>query len=106
MRYLVSSKSGQSHLRDKLVNEDDYTNSADEATQEGPAQDVIQKAKSEEAANENECASHARDNASNLGIAPAVIVVCSALFDVLTHNFANEERARCFWAYNHLWTGA
>lgn len=89
VRHLVSSQSGKPHLRNELIHENDNTNSADEASQKGPAQNVVQEAKSKEACDENESTSHARHNASNLSIAPAVVVAGGSLLDVFTHDFAN-----------------
>jgi len=104
--YLVSSQSCEPHLGNELVYKDDYTDGADEAAQEWPAQDIVQETKSKEACDQDKGTSHARHDASDLGITSAVVVAGSTLLDVLTHDLAYEEGARCLWTNDHLRTGA
>jgi hypothetical protein len=106
MRHLIGGQACEPHLGNELVYKDDNTNGANEASQKGPAQDVVQEAESKEAGDKNEGTGHACHDASNFGIAPAVVVVGSTLLDVLTHNLADEERARRLGTDYHLRTGA
>lgn len=89
VRHLVGRKSRQAHLRNELVDKDDHTNGADEASQEGSAKNVVQEAKSEEARHQNEGSSETRHNAGNLSIPSTIVVSGCALLDILTHDFAH-----------------
>jgi len=106
MRDLVSREPRQTHLRNELVDKDDHTNGADEASQEGSAKNVVQEAESEEARYQNEGASKTRHNASDLSIPSTIIIPSCALLDVLTHDFAHQQRTWRFGSDNHLWAGA
>jgi hypothetical protein len=68
MRYLVGSEPCQPHLGNELIDEDDYTNGADEASQEGTAENIVQEAESEDTSDKNECSSQTCHDASNLGV--------------------------------------
>jgi len=104
--HLISSQSCEPHLGNELVYKDDYTDGADEASQKGSAQDIVQETKPEEACDKDKGTGHARHDASDLGISSTVVVAGSTLLDVLTHDLAYEEGARCFGTDNHLRTGA
>ena len=72
MSYMLSSKARKTSFGNQLVDENNDNDSTDEASQERPAQHVIQKSQTEEASNEDEGTSHACDNSSDLSIQPAV----------------------------------
>jgi hypothetical protein len=90
MRDLISSQSRKPHLRYELVNEDDNTNGADEASQEWPAKDIVQKAEPEDTCYQDECSSQACDDACDLGIPPSIVVSCCTLLDILAHYLSHQ----------------
>lgn len=105
MRDLVSSQSGKAHLGDQLIHEDDYAYGTDEAAQEWPAKDVVEKAKTKQASNENECASHTCYHASYLSIQGPVLIFGCPPFDILPDDLSSKQRSWGFRPNDHLRTG-
>jgi hypothetical protein len=106
MGYLVSGQSCQPHFRNELIDKDDNTNGADEASQEWPTEDIVQEAEPEDTGHKDKRSSQACHNASNFGVSAPIVVPSCALFDILAHYFTNEERTRRFRPDNHLRAGA
>ena len=106
VRDLIGSQSCEPHLGNELVYKNDYTDGADEASQKGSAQDIVQETESEEAGDKDESTGHACHDARNLRIASTVVVAGSTLLNVFTHDLAYEEGARCLGTNDHLRTGA
>jgi hypothetical protein len=70
----VCSSSIQAHFRDKLVDENNHTDSADEPTQERSAKHRVEETKSAESGCENDSARKASDHACYLSVLPACFV--------------------------------
>ena len=102
MGHLIGGELRQSHLGDELIYEDDDANGADEAPQERPAEDVVEKAKSKDARCQDEGTGQASDDAGDFGVLPSVFIARVVFVDVFPNNLAGQKRARCFWADDHL----
>lgn len=77
----VRSSSVQTHLGDKLIDEYDHTNSADEAAEERSAEYRVQEAKSAKSSCENDSARKTGHHACHLGILAACSISVMSRID-------------------------
>lgn len=96
----------QTHLRDQLVDDDDDAYGADEAAEEGPAEDGVEEAQAAEARGEDDGARQPRHHAGDLGALLALVVLVVAVVDGRADDGAGQERAGGFGPDDHLRAGA